>query len=172
MNTIGPDHASGRDHTGPVRVGIADPRSPDARHCLRSFFEELDRRFDVGFDPELSISAGDEEMTLPAGLLLVATADGSPVGCGAVKFHHDTGIGEVKRMWVSPAARGHGLGRRLLDSLVEEASSHGMRTLRLETNRALHEARGLYRAAGFTEVEPYNDESYADYWFQRDLPQT
>ncbi|WP_433893731.1 GNAT family N-acetyltransferase [Streptomyces sp. CA-111067] len=172
MNHAGPDRAKDRGHTAPVHVEITNPRSADAQYCLRCFFEELDERFDTGFDPSRSVSAGHGEMTLPAGLLLVATAEGSPVGCGAVKFHRDTGVGEVKRMWVAPVARGLGLGRRLLESLADESSSRGMRMLRLETNRALSEARRLYRAAGFTEVEPYNDEPYADYWFQRNLPRT
>lgn len=153
-----------------VRIEITDPRDPDARYCLRSYFEELGQRFDAGFDPSQSISASDEEMTLPSGLLLVATAQGSPVGCGALKLHAGTGIAEVKRMWVSPNVRGLGLGRRLLDSLAQEASSRGVLTLRLETNRALAEARRLYETAGFTEVGAFNDEPYAHHWFQRDLP--
>jgi hypothetical protein len=56
-----------------VRVEIIDPRDIDARYCLRSYFEELRHRFDTGFDPAQSISASDEEMTLPNGLLLGAT---------------------------------------------------------------------------------------------------
>ncbi|WP_326568852.1 MarR family winged helix-turn-helix transcriptional regulator [Amycolatopsis rhabdoformis] len=153
-----------------VRVEVMDPRSQDARYCLRSYFEELGRRFDAGFDPAQSISAGDSEMTLPEGLLLVATLQGSPVGCGALKLHAETGIAEIKRMWVSHTVRGLGLGRRLLDQLAEEAAQRGTHTLRLETNKALVEARRLYETAGFTEVDAFNDESYAHHWFQRDLP--
>ena len=55
-----------------VQVEIIDPRDVDARYCLRSYFEELGQRFGTGFDPAQSISASDEEMTLPNGLLLVA----------------------------------------------------------------------------------------------------
>ena len=77
-----------------VRVEIIDPRDIDARYCLRSYFEELGHRFDTGFDPAQSISASDEEMTLPNGLLLIANLLGAPVGCGALKFHFDTQIGE------------------------------------------------------------------------------
>src|ERR1700757_3121914 len=95
-----------------VRVEIIDPRDIDARYCLRSYFEELDRRFDTGFDPAQSISASDEEMTLPDGLLLVANLMGAAVGCGALKFQFDTRIAEVKRMWVAAEVRGLGLGRR------------------------------------------------------------
>jgi GNAT superfamily N-acetyltransferase len=108
-------------------------------------------------------------MSLPEGLLLVATLQGDPVGCGALKLHSDTGIGEVKRMWVSQSVRGLGLGRRLLETLAGEASSRGMHTLRLETNETLSEARHLYETSGFVEVEAFNDEPYAHHWFQRDL---
>ncbi|MFD8505629.1 GNAT family N-acetyltransferase [Streptomyces sp. NPDC059687] len=152
-----------------VRIEITDPREPDARFCLRSYFAELGRRFDGGFDPAQSIPAGDQEMSLPDGLLLVATVQGSPVGCGALKLHPDTGIAEVKRMWVSSGVRGLGLGRRLLECLAESASTRGMSTLRLETNQTLTEARRLYETAGFVEVEAFNDEPYAHHWFQRDL---
>jgi len=134
-----------------------------------AYFDELGGRFNAGFDPSQSISASDDEMSLPEGLLLVATLQGDPVGCGALKLHSDTGIGEVKRMWVSQSVRGLGLGRRLLETLAGEASSRGMHTLRLETNETLSEARHLYETSGFVEVEAFNDEPYAHHWFQRDL---
>jgi GNAT superfamily N-acetyltransferase len=152
-----------------VRVEIVDPRDIDARYCLRSYFEELGHRFDTGFDPAQSISASDGEMTLPNGMLLVARLLGAAVGCGALKLHTDTQIAEVKRMWVAPDVRGLGLGRRLLERLSGEAASRGMVILRLETNRALSEAKHLYESAGFVEVEPFNNEPYAHHWFQKDL---
>jgi DNA-binding MarR family transcriptional regulator/N-acetylglutamate synthase-like GNAT family acetyltransferase len=152
-----------------ARIEIIDPRHSDARYCLRSYFEELSSRFDSGFDPARSLSASDVEMTLPNGLLLVANLLGAAVGCGALKLHTDTQIAEIKRMWVASDVRGLGLGRRLLERLSAEASSRGMTILRLETNRSLSEARHLYERAGFVEVEPFNSEPYAHYWFQKDL---
>ena len=152
-----------------VRVEITDPRDIDARYCLRSYFEELDHQFDTGFDPAQSISASDEEMTLPNGLLLVAKLLGAAVVCGALKLHIDTQIAEVKRMWVAPDVRGLGLGRRLLERLSAEAASRGMVILRLETNHSLSEAKHLYESAGFVEVEAFNNEPYAHHWFQKDL---
>ena len=65
-------------------------------------------------------------------------------------------------MWVSPQARGLGLGRRMLSEL-EQLSRTGC--ARLETNRNLTEAIALYRAAGYVEVAPFNDEPYAHHWF-------
>ncbi len=70
-----------------VQVSVRDPRQPDARHCLRAYVSELADRFHGGFVPARSISAADHEMTLPAGLFLVATLHAEPVGCGALKFH-------------------------------------------------------------------------------------
>jgi DNA-binding MarR family transcriptional regulator/ribosomal protein S18 acetylase RimI-like enzyme len=151
-----------------IEVGGCDPRHPHARWCLDSYFGELGRRFAEGFDPARSISAEDEEMTPPAGILLVATLRGEPVGCGAIKFHGNAPA-EIKRMWVAPAARGLGLGRRLLAGLEACAAAGQARVLRLETNRSLTEAIGLYRAAGYREVAAFNDEPYADHWFEKVL---
>ncbi|MGW3961397.1 bifunctional helix-turn-helix transcriptional regulator/GNAT family N-acetyltransferase [Amycolatopsis sp. NPDC005003] len=151
-----------------VEVAPTPPGHADARRCLRSYFAELAGRFDDGFDPARSISAADAEMTPPAGVLLVAELHGEPVGCGALKLPAGSPA-EVKRMWVAPSVRGLGLGRRLLAELEAYAFDAGVRTLRLETNRALAEAIGLYRAAGFREVAPFNDEHYADHWFEKTL---
>ena len=151
-----------------VRITGRDPRQPDARYCLRAYFDELSRRFDGGFDPEQSISADDDELTPPAGLLLVATLHGKPVGCGALKFH-GADPAEIKRMWVDPDARGLGLGRRLLASLEQRAAASGARCARLETNGALTEAIALYRSVGYREVPAFNDEPYAHHWFEKIL---
>jgi len=151
-----------------VRIAVADPRDPRARACLRSYFTELAGRFAGGFDPARSNPAADEEMTPPGGLFLVATLHGEPAGCGAIKFH-PAAPAEIKRMWVAPAARGLGLGRRLLASLEAHAVAGGAQAARLETNRTLGEAISLYRSAGYREVEPFNDEPYADHWFEKTL---
>jgi GNAT superfamily N-acetyltransferase/DNA-binding MarR family transcriptional regulator len=151
-----------------VQVVVCDPSHPDARHCLRAYVDELAHRFDGGFDPALSISAADRELRPPAGLFLVATLHAEPVGCGALKFHRDAPA-EIKRMWVAPAVRGLGLGHRLLAELEAHAAANGVRTLRLETNRALAEAIALYRAAGYQEVAAFNDEPYAHHWFEKTL---
>jgi DNA-binding MarR family transcriptional regulator/GNAT superfamily N-acetyltransferase len=151
-----------------IQISARDPRHPDARWCLRSYFSELARRFDGGFDPARSIPADDEELTPPAGLLLLATLHGEPVGSGALKFH-DGAPTEIKRMWVAPAARGLGLGRRLLTDLEAHAAAGRAAAVRLETNRTLTEAISLYRAAGYREVPAFNDEPYADHWFEKAL---
>ncbi|RZU20245.1 MarR family transcriptional regulator with acetyltransferase activity [Kribbella rubisoli] len=151
-----------------VRVEVVDPRLPVAQYCLNAYFEELGRRFETGFDPARSISADHAELTLPAGLLLVATLRSEPVGCGALKLH-GAEPAEIKRMWVSPDARGLGLGRRLLAELERTAAAHGATAVRLETNHNLKEAIALYRSSGFKEVSAFNAEPYAHHWFEKPL---
>lgn len=153
---------------GLVSVDVEDPASPAARWCIESYFAELDARFDAGFDPDRSISADAEELTEPAGLLLVAHLRGEPIGCGALKLHGREPA-EVKRMWVSPGARGLGVGRRILGELEEQARRRAVGRVRLETNRTLKEAGELYRSAGYVEVEAFNDEPYAHHWFEKRL---
>jgi DNA-binding MarR family transcriptional regulator/GNAT superfamily N-acetyltransferase len=151
-----------------VRVEVCDPRHPDARSCLRAYFAELSRRLESGFDPALSIPADDEELTGLAGLFLVASLHGEPIGCGALKLHGD-GSADIKRMWIAPAVRGLGLGRRLLDELEARAAERGANVVRLETNRTLTEAIAMYRAARYREVAAFNDEPYAHHWFEKSL---
>ena len=153
-----------------VEIGAIDPAHPHAQYCLHMYFSELDRRFDAGFDPAKSISADNQELRRPAGLLLVATLRGEPIGCGALKFHDDRPT-EIKRMWVDETARGLGLGRRLLNLLENGAASHGAKAVRLETNMTLVEAISLYRSAGYVEVPAFNDERYAHHWFEKQLSQ-
>ena len=151
-----------------VQIAVADPTTQDAQWCIQQYFTELNERFEMGFDPALSISAYAHELTPPAGLLLVARLRDEPVGCGALKFHENA-IGELKRMWVAPQVRGLGLGRRLLLALEHEAREAGMTILHLETNHTLTEAIELYRHSGYREVEAFNDEPYAQHWFEKRL---
>jgi ribosomal protein S18 acetylase RimI-like enzyme len=153
---------------GLVDVDVEDPRTADARFCLRSYYAELDDRFDTGFDPDRAISTTAEELTEPAGLLLVARLHGEAIGCGALKLRGDVPF-YIKRMWVAPEARGLGVGRRLLAELEDQARRRGAEVVSLETNKTLREAASLYRSAGYVEVEPFNDEPYAHHWFQKRL---
>lgn len=153
---------------GLVQVTVEAPTAADAQACLRAYAEELNDRFPTGFDPAYSISADADELTEPAGLLLLARLYGEPVGCGALKLH-GTDPAAIKRMWVAPAVRGLGLGRRILTELEHQARKHDVTVVRLETNKGLHEAIALYRATGYREVDAFNDEPYAHHWFEKQL---
>lgn len=149
-----------------VAVDPADPAGDDARACIDAYLAELAQRFPAGFDPRRGPSADPQELVPPSGLLLLARLDGQPLGCGALK-RIGTGVGEIKRMWVSPAARGLGIAQRLLEALERHAAAMGLDTLRLDTNRALAEARVLYLRNGYREIPPYNDNPYAHHWFEK-----
>ena len=151
-----------------VEIEVQDPDHAHARFCMSQYFSELDSRFESGFDPDGSLPADPDEMRPPAGLFLVATLHGEPVGCGALKFHGDGPV-ELKRMWVSPTVRGLGVGRRLLAELERRTVEHGSRVIHLETNAALPEAVTMYRSSGYREVDAFNGEPYADHWFEKDL---
>jgi DNA-binding MarR family transcriptional regulator len=140
---------------GLVQIAAENPASADAQYCLREYYAELDARFEGGFEVGRSLPSDDA-------VFLLARLRGEPVGCGAFKVAESS----IKRMWISPAVRGLGLARRMLSEL-ERYSETGI--ARLETNRTLTEAIGLYRAAGYVEVEPFNDEPYAHHWFEKRL---
>ena len=151
-----------------VEIGESDPASEAAQFCLKSYFSELEIRFDDGFDTAAGL-AGASGYAAPGGLLLVARLRDEPVGCGALCFI-DGEPDQVKRMWVARSARGLGLGRRLLTELEQRVRERGGSAIRLETNRRLTEAISLYQSAGYVEVPPYNDEPYAHHWFEKKLP--
>jgi DNA-binding MarR family transcriptional regulator/GNAT superfamily N-acetyltransferase len=151
-----------------VDIDVVDPDDPAARHCLREYFTELDRRFDTGFDPSVALPALAHEMRMPAGGFLVASLHGEPIACGAIKLH-GSDPAELKRRWVAADARGLGLGRRMLTALESWAADHGAHAVRLETNRTLVEAIAMYRSSGYREIPAFNDEPYGDHWFEKRL---
>lgn len=151
-----------------ARIARVDPASPEARACVAQYVAELGVRFEAGFDPARSLPADDAAFRPPAGAFLVASVDGEPVACGAVRVTAP-GVGSLKRMWVADVVRGLGVGRRMLAALEAEARTLGVTTLRLETNRALAEAIRLYRRAGYAEVAPFNADPYAHHWFEKRL---
>lgn len=113
----------------------------------------------------------------PRGVFLVAEAEdlaGEPadVGCGGIR-RIDSGDDvvryEVKHLWLQPHTRGRGFGRALLAELERRAREFGATELVLDTNASLEAAGGLYRSAGFVNVEPYNDNPNATDWYTKTL---
>lgn len=152
-----------------TRIAVVPATHPDVRWAFGRYYAELDRRFDGGFETALTRQTDPADLSLPRGLVTLAYLGEEPVGCGALRLHPD-GVAEIKRVWVAPRLRGVGLGGRLLARLETLAADHGAQVLRLDTNRALAEAIGMYRRAGYQEVPPFNDERYADHWFEKRLP--
>lgn len=151
-----------------VEIEVVDPAGADARQCIRAYFAALDRRSESPFDPTAGTSADPHELIPPAGAFLIAYLRGQPVGCGALKLHAGAPA-DIKRMWVAESARGLGIGRRLLRELEAHAAHSGATAARLDTNRNLVEAIGMYRSAGYVEVPAFNDEPFAHHWFQKNL---
>ncbi|MGJ4951574.1 bifunctional helix-turn-helix transcriptional regulator/GNAT family N-acetyltransferase [Bradyrhizobium sp. HKCCYLS20291] len=151
-----------------ISIDEVDPRGEPARHCLGEYYAELSRRFARGFDVTLSRDPDALDMMAPRGAFFVALSDGLPLGCAGLKGHGGD-VAEIKRLWVAPAARGLGLGRRLMDAAEDAARKLAITTLRLDTNSALGEARQLYRRTGWTEIERFNDDPYPDLFFEKRL---
>jgi GNAT superfamily N-acetyltransferase len=151
-----------------VAVARADPASDDAQACIAAYLRELSERFPEGFDASRGPSAERDDLVPPKGALLLARRDGEAVGCGALKVI-GAGVGEIKRMWVSPVARGLGIAQRLLDALEAHARELGLGTIRLDTHRVLVEARALYARNGYAEIPAYNANPYAHHWFEKRL---
>lgn len=149
---------------------------PRVRALYADFVREADgplvyNREEAGIDLDEEIAAGPPaDLVPPNGVLLLARVDGEPAGLGGVR-HLDTEVAEVKSMYVAPAFRGRGLGRRILARLDEIAIEHGCHAVRLDTSDYLTPAVGLYRSAGYREVPAYNENPKADLWFERALQQ-
>lgn len=151
---------------GAVSVAPADPAGREARACIAAYIQELERRIGQGFDPARGPSALPRELTPPNGVFLLARLDAEAIGCVALKAIGD-GVGEIKRLWVHPSARGLGVARRLLGALEAQAAGMGLRTLRLDTNRTQVEAHALYQQLGYAAIPAYNDNPYADHWLEK-----
>jgi GNAT superfamily N-acetyltransferase len=140
-----------------------------ARLLMAEYMDEIERRLGAPFDRARYPDPAPAELEPPRGLLLVAFDGADPVACGAVRVI-GPGIAEIKRMYVAPRARGHGLGRTLLGELERCAVELGCRTARLDTMAAMAEAGALYRSAGYEPIADYNGNPLATVWMERALP--
>lgn len=132
--------------------------------------ERLKQEFGISFDIATMLEEGMAELENfmpPHGRLLLARHATEVVGCACLRTIGE-GIAEVKRMYVRPTARGRGAGSALLNALIQEAHQAGYRVVRLDSARFMHQAHSLYRAAGFTDTEPYPGsevpEAFQGHW--------
>ncbi len=178
MTGSGDNRRAGQSHRpdgSEVSIEVVDPQSDGALRAMISYFDELNERFDGGFDPGDTLEADAPGFRPPIGVFLVGTATGiagiekhrtEAVACGGVQVLED-GAAEIKRMWVSEAWRGAGLGKRMLLELEEHGRQLGNGVIRLDTNSALTTAIAMYRQAGYREIPRYNDNPFAKHWFEK-----
>jgi putative acetyltransferase len=144
-------HSSGFD--------IAEALDAPAAAACRELFVEYQAGLGVslcfqGFERELATLPG--EYARPRGRLLLARIAGEPAGCVALRALAN-GEAEMKRLFVRPAYRGMGLGRTLVECVIDEARGLGYGMLRLDTLPEMKAAQTLYGELGFVETAPYND---------------
>lgn len=148
-----------------VTVEIGDPRAPEARALLRqshALMEEL-------FDPEDNHFLDIDALCVPQIAFFVARHEGKTLGTAALADKGD--YGEVKSMFVSPGARGLGVGATLMAALEDHARQKGFAAMKLETGDKLHAAHRLYGRMGFTICGPFGDypESAASVFMKKPL---
>lgn len=149
-------------------ISEVDPEDPRVIDCMSQYYAEIAEIFETGFDPAQASPPDANDMRRPNGVFLIAMSDGLPVGCVAIKGEGN-GFGEIRRMWVSPAARGLGLAKQLMAEIEDKARAMGVHTLRLDTNGKLLAARRLYEGLGWHEIDRYNDNVYAEHFFEKRL---
>jgi GNAT superfamily N-acetyltransferase len=139
------------------------PALADARALIRAHVSAHSAAHDPASTNEL-VAALPAPYEPPAGGLWVAYRDGAAAGCVALHALGAT-VGEIKRMYVEPAHRGHGVARSLLDRVIEEARWRKYDTLRLGTLATMHAAQKLYTSTGFRKIEPYRAVEFGDTLF-------
>lgn len=151
-------------------IEVRDPADAQARAAVLAYAAELDEllgaRSPTIADPDLAA------YRLPRGVFLVVISDGAVTGCAGLQLVDVPPYGqvaEVKRMWVSPALRGQGVGRALLERLHAETRQRGLERVVLDSKRELEDARRLYLAAGYRDIEPYGTNADATAWMGRRL---
>lgn len=135
-----------------VNATSLDP--PEVAVLIKALNAELEERYPE--DGANHFRLDPEEVAPGRGVFLVAYAEGQAVGCGAARLT-DTHTAEIKRMYVVPAFRGHGIARRVLQELERHARALGARQLVLETGDRQPEAIAVYRRAGFQKIALYGE---------------
>jgi ribosomal protein S18 acetylase RimI-like enzyme len=125
---------------------------------VKTLFQQYADSLDIdlsfqGFAAELAQLPG--AYAPPRGVLLLAWADATAVGCVGLRPLEWPAIAELKRLYVSPQGRGHGLGTRLSQQAMTFAGRAGYQRLRLDTLPTMQHAQRLYEALGFREIEAY-----------------
>jgi putative acetyltransferase len=133
-------------------IRIENPRGDGVRELIGA----LDSYLSALYPPASNHFLDLEQLSQPDVRFFVARRGGTPLACGALRIDR-AGYGEVKRMYVAPAARGQGLGRAILARIEEQAAREGLGLMRLETGIRQAEAIALYRASGYVNCGPFGE---------------
>jgi putative acetyltransferase len=142
-------------------IRLTTASSPAEFDTIRELFQEYARGLGVDlcfqqFDQELAELPG--QYAPPNGALLLATVNGEPAGCCALRPLDSTdypNASEMKRLYVRNTFRGLGLGRMLAEAILDAAREAGYSSVLLDTLDEMETARSLYEDLGFEEVPPY-----------------
>jgi GNAT superfamily N-acetyltransferase len=124
--------------------------APESLELIEAVQQEYVVRYGGRDVTELAVA----EFAPPQGIFVIGRDAGQPVACGGVRLV-ETDVGELKRMYVVPAARRRGIARALLEHLEYETRQLGATRLRLETGLHQPEALALYASAGYVDGEPF-----------------
>jgi len=149
-----------------IELALVDPAGAQAQRCVKAYAAELAARFPEGYDE--AFLTPPAEARAPGGAFVVARERGRAVGCVLVRTLTPR-TGEIRHLWVDPAARRIGLARRLLEEIERRSQALGHHRVRLDTHRVLTEAVALYRSAGYREIPAYTDDPYGGHWFEKRL---
>ena len=133
-------------------IAVEPPDQPE----LRALLAAADAFYAALYPADRNYLLDVAALAAPGVAFYVARLDGRAVGCGAVVVHGGDWA-EIKRLYVDPTRRGHGIGRLILEALEAHARHAGVRVLRLETGIKQAAALGLYRAAGFVDRDAFGD---------------
>jgi putative acetyltransferase len=134
-----------------VLITIADPAEPSVRVLIG----ELDAYMIPLYPAESNHLLDIETLRQPRMRFFSAQAGSAVLGCGGCWLHED--YAEIKRVYVSPKARGLGLAKKLMDRIEAEVRATGMTIARLETGIHQPEAIGLYRKLGYVQRGAFGD---------------
>lgn len=166
--------SSSTDGDDPViSMEVVDPEDLLARQALRAYIDDVASRWyqRPATAEEIEDALREHpsrDLRPPEGLFLIVRQGTGVLGCGGLRLL-GAGVGEIKRLHVSPRARGQGLGRRLMLRLEELARERDVHTLRLDTRTDLVEARALYASLGYLDVPAFNGGPYAQHWLSKPL---
>ncbi len=150
-----------------VRFEVSDPDVPPAPELLAAMRVELNDAYET-FSRLDNPPLDPAELRAPGGAYVVGYEGSAAVAGGGLR-RLGPGVAEIKRMYVRPAARSRGVAAALLTALEDTARSLGYAVTRLDTGPKQVHALHLYRAAGYTEVPPYNDNPFACFWGEKRL---